>query len=253
MFDHVYAEETARAARASATSFAAYLAIVRGGTRMSEPTTRRSPSPRRLNMGLRKAMEDDPKVLIMGEDIGKLGGVFRVTDGLQKDFGEDRVIDTPAGRVRHRRHRDRPGDARLPAGRARSSSTASSTRRSTRSSARSRRCTTARRARSPMPIVIRIPFGGGIGAVEHHSESPEAYFAHTPGPQGGRLLQPGRRLLDDPAGDRLRRPGHLLRAEAAVPRGQGRARRDARRPTRCSPRASSARAATSPCSPTARW
>ena len=46
-------------------------------------------------MGLRKAMEADPKVLVMGEDVGKLGGVFRVTDGLQKDFGEDRVIDTP--------------------------------------------------------------------------------------------------------------------------------------------------------------
>ena len=48
-----------------------------------------------LNEGLRKAMEDDPKVVLMGEDIGKLGGVFRVTDGLQKDFGEDRVFDTP--------------------------------------------------------------------------------------------------------------------------------------------------------------
>src|SRR5215211_828349 len=48
-----------------------------------------------LNLGLRAAMEADPKVLIMGEDIGKLGGVFRITDGLQKDFGEQRVIDTP--------------------------------------------------------------------------------------------------------------------------------------------------------------
>src|SRR5665811_2427498 len=48
-----------------------------------------------VNMGLRKAMESDPKVLVMGEDVGKLGGVFRVTDGLQKDFGEARVIDTP--------------------------------------------------------------------------------------------------------------------------------------------------------------
>ncbi len=48
-----------------------------------------------INEGLRTAMERDPKVLIMGEDIGKLGGVFRVTDGLQKDFGEDRVFDTP--------------------------------------------------------------------------------------------------------------------------------------------------------------
>src|SRR2546430_13740703 len=50
---------------------------------------------RGLNEGLRKALENDPKVLIMGEDVGKLGGVFRVTDGLQKDFGEARVIDTP--------------------------------------------------------------------------------------------------------------------------------------------------------------
>src|SRR2546430_17018525 len=50
---------------------------------------------RGLNEGLRKALENDPKVLIMGEDVGKLGGGFRVTDGLQKDFGESRVIDTP--------------------------------------------------------------------------------------------------------------------------------------------------------------
>jgi pyruvate dehydrogenase E1 component beta subunit len=48
-----------------------------------------------INMGLRAAMEADPKVMVMGEDVGKLGGVFRVTDGLQKDFGEDRVVDTP--------------------------------------------------------------------------------------------------------------------------------------------------------------
>ena len=48
-----------------------------------------------LNAGLRAAMENDPKVLVLGEDVGKLGGVFRITDGLQKDFGEDRVIDTP--------------------------------------------------------------------------------------------------------------------------------------------------------------
>ncbi len=48
-----------------------------------------------INESLRKALDADPKVLIMGEDVGKLGGVFRVTDGLQKDFGEDRVIDTP--------------------------------------------------------------------------------------------------------------------------------------------------------------
>jgi 2-oxoisovalerate dehydrogenase E1 component beta subunit len=50
-----------------------------------------------INEGLRKSMEDNPKVLLLGEDIGKLGGVFRVTDGLQKDFGEPRVIDSPLG------------------------------------------------------------------------------------------------------------------------------------------------------------
>jgi len=61
-----------------------------------------------LNAGLRKALENDPKVLIMGEDVGKLGGVFRVTDGLQKDFGEARVMRHAAGRVGHRRHRHRP-------------------------------------------------------------------------------------------------------------------------------------------------
>src|SRR3954454_441333 len=48
-----------------------------------------------LNLGLRAAMEADPKVIILGEDVGKLGGVFRITDGLQKDFGEQRVLDTP--------------------------------------------------------------------------------------------------------------------------------------------------------------
>ena len=50
---------------------------------------------RAINAGLRRAMDNDPKVVLMGEDIGKLGGVFRITDGLQKDFGEDRVVDTP--------------------------------------------------------------------------------------------------------------------------------------------------------------
>ena len=134
-----------------------------------------------LNMGLRKAMEDDPKVLIMGEDVGKLGGVFRITDGLQKDFGEDRVIDSPARRVRHRRHGGRHGPARLPAGR--------------RDPVRRLRLPGVRPDRLPgrqdaLPLPgqdarcrwsIRIPFGGGIGAVEHHSESPEAQFAHTPG------------------------------------------------------------------------
>src|SRR5690625_1348893 len=68
------------------------------------PTTPSTPEPaaatslniiKAINAGLRRSMEGDGKVVVMGEDVGKLGGVFRVTDGLQKDFGEDRVIDTP--------------------------------------------------------------------------------------------------------------------------------------------------------------
>ena len=133
-----------------------------------------------INAGLRRAMERDPKVVIMGEDIGKLGGVFRVTENLQKDFGEDRVIDTPLAEsgivgtaigMALRGYRPvveiqfdgfvYPAFDQIT-------------------------CQVAKmRARSlgkiKLPIVIRIPVGGGIGAVEHHSESNEAYFAHTAG------------------------------------------------------------------------
>ena len=133
-----------------------------------------------INAGLRRALAEDDRVVLMGEDIGALGGVYRVTDGLQRDFGADRVMDTPlaesgiigtavglayrgyrpvceiqfdgfiypafdqivsqVSRMHYRTH----GDVTL-------------------------------------PITIRVPFGGGIGAAEHHSDSPEAYFAHTPG------------------------------------------------------------------------
>ena len=133
-----------------------------------------------LNEGLRAAMDADPKVLIMGEDVGKLGGVFRVTDGLQKDFGEDRVIDTPLAEsgiigtaigLAMRGYRPiceiqfdgfvYPAFDQIVSQLAkmhyRSKGTVS------------------------LPVTVRIPFGGGIGAVEHHSESPEAYFSHTAG------------------------------------------------------------------------
>ncbi|MCY7395262.1 MAG: alpha-ketoacid dehydrogenase subunit beta [Nocardioides sp.] len=133
-----------------------------------------------LNMGLRKAMEDDPKVLLMGEDVGKLGGVFRITDGLQKDFGEDRVVDSPLAEsgivgtaVGMALRGYRPvveiqfDGFVYPAYDQIVCQVAKMSYRS--------------KGRSPMPMVIRIPFGGGIGAVEHHSESPEAQFAHTPG------------------------------------------------------------------------
>jgi 2-oxoisovalerate dehydrogenase E1 component beta subunit len=133
-----------------------------------------------LTAGLRRAMEDDPKVVLMGEDIGKLGGVFRITDGLQKDFGEDRVIDTPLAEsgivgtaVGLAMRGYRPvceiqfDGFVFPAFDQIVSQVAKLHNRSA--------------GLIRMPITIRIPFGGGIGAVEHHSESPESYFAHTPG------------------------------------------------------------------------
>jgi pyruvate dehydrogenase E1 component beta subunit len=133
-----------------------------------------------LNAGLRKAMEKDPKVLIQGEDVGKLGGVFRITEHLQKDFGEDRVYDAPLAEsgimgtaigMALRGYRPvveiqfdgfvYPAFDQIVSQLAKLRS-------------RSRGAIT-------MPVVVRIPMGGGIGAVEHHSESNEAYFAHTMG------------------------------------------------------------------------
>ena len=133
-----------------------------------------------LNLGLRRAMEKDDRVVLMGEDIGALGGVFRVTDGLQRDFGVDRVIDTPLAEsgivgtavgLAIRGYRpvvEIQFDGFVyPAYDQIVTQLAKMHFRS--------------QGRVPMPVVVRIPFGGGIGAVEHHSESPEAQFAHTPG------------------------------------------------------------------------
>jgi 2-oxoisovalerate dehydrogenase E1 component beta subunit len=135
---------------------------------------------RALNEGLRRSLEADPKVLIMGEDVGKLGGVFRVTDGLQKDFGEHRVIDTPLAEsgivgtaigLALRGYRPvceiQFDGFVFPATDQIVSQLAKMRYRS--------------RGKITLPVVIRIPFGGGIGAVEHHSESPEVFFAHTGG------------------------------------------------------------------------
>ena len=133
-----------------------------------------------LNAGLRRALEADPKVVLAGEDIGKLGGVFRVTEGLQKDFGEHRVIDSPLAEsgiigtavgMAIRGYRpvcEIQFDGFVyPAFDQIVSQVAKMYFRSS--------------GHVKMPMVIRIPFGGGIGAVEHHSESPESYFVHTPG------------------------------------------------------------------------
>ncbi|WP_226345941.1 alpha-ketoacid dehydrogenase subunit beta [Agilicoccus flavus] len=133
-----------------------------------------------ITAGLRRAMENDPKVLVMGEDVGRLGGVFRVTEGLQKDFGEDRVIDTPLAEsgivgtaigLALRGYRpvvEIQFDGFVyPAFDHITSQVAKMYARSL--------------GHVTLPMVIRIPCGGGIGAVEHHSESNESYFLHSAG------------------------------------------------------------------------
>ncbi|WP_424936462.1 MULTISPECIES: alpha-ketoacid dehydrogenase subunit beta [Bacteria] len=133
-----------------------------------------------LNRALADAIADDPGVVVFGEDVGALGGVFRITDGLAARFGEDRCFDTPLAEsgivgtaVGMAMNGMRPVvemqfDAfALPAFEQVVSHVAKLTNR-TRGGIR-------------MPLVIRIPVGGGIGGVEHHCDSSEAYYAHTPG------------------------------------------------------------------------
>lgn len=133
-----------------------------------------------LNAGLQKAMRDDEKVVLLGEDIGKLGGVFRITDGLLDEFGSTRVIDTPLAEsgivgtavgLAYRGYRpvvEIQFDGFVyPAFDQIVSQVAKLHYRT--------------QGRVKMPITIRIPWAGGIGAAEHHSESPEAYFVHTAG------------------------------------------------------------------------
>ncbi|PSM44602.1 alpha-ketoacid dehydrogenase subunit beta [Streptomyces dioscori] len=133
-----------------------------------------------LNAGLRDAMKADDKVVLIGQDIGQLGGVFRVTDGLRKEFGEDRVITSPLGEAGivgsaiglamagYRPVCEIQFDGFVfPAMNQIVTQLAKYRHRS--------------EGAVSLPVVVRIPVGGGIGAIEHHSESPEAYFAHTPG------------------------------------------------------------------------
>lgn len=133
-----------------------------------------------LNAGLRRALDADPKVLLYGEDIGRLGGVFRVTEGLQRDFGEQRVIDAPLAEsgivgtsfgLAMRGYRPvveiQFDGFVFPAFDQIVSQVAKFYNRSD--------------GRTPIPMVIRIPYGGGIGSIEHHGDSPEAYFVHTAG------------------------------------------------------------------------
>ncbi len=138
------------------------------------------PLAKAITEGLRAAMVKDPSVMLMGEDIAQLGGVFRVTEGLQEEFGPNRVIDTPLAEsgivgtaigLAMRGYRPvceiqfdgfvYPAFDQIVTQLA--------------------KLTARHEGTQSFPVVIRIPYGGHIGAVEHHQESPEAYFAHTAG------------------------------------------------------------------------
>lgn len=133
-----------------------------------------------INAGIRKAMADNEKVIVFGQDVAALGGVFRVTEGILAEFGPKRIFNSPiaeAGIVGtgigltmrgYRPVAEIQFDGFVfPAFNQITTQLAKLQNRS--------------EGAMTMPMVIRIPYGGGIGAIEHHSESPEAYFAHTPG------------------------------------------------------------------------
>lgn len=144
------------------------------------------PIARAINLGIRDAMRADDKVMLLGEDVARLGGVFRVTQGLLDEFGALRVVDTPLGEagivgtavgLAYRGYRPiceiQFDGFVFPAYNQITTQLAKTHYRT--------------EGRVRMPVVVRIPYGGGIGAVEHHSESPEALFAHT---AGLRILTP---------------------------------------------------------------
>ena len=110
-----------------------------------------------LNRALRDSLAEDPSVLVFGEDVGPLGGVFRITDGLTAEFGEDRCFDTPL---------------------AESGIVGTAIEQVVSHVAKLRNRT---RGAVSVPIVIRVPYAGGIGGVEHHCDSSESYYVHTPG------------------------------------------------------------------------
>ncbi|WP_448330788.1 alpha-ketoacid dehydrogenase subunit beta [Streptomyces sp. DSM 41534] len=146
------------------------------------PDTARKPATmaHALGRALRDAMAADPSVHVLGEDVGALGGVFRITDGLAKEFGEDRCTDTPLAEagilgtaVGMAMYGLRPVvemqfDAFAYPSFEQLISHVSRMRNRTRGA-------------MPMPITVRVPYGGGIGGVEHHSDSSEIYYMATPG------------------------------------------------------------------------
>jgi pyruvate dehydrogenase E1 component beta subunit len=133
-----------------------------------------------INLALKQEMEKDPRVLVLGEDVGKDGGVFRATQGLLELFGENRVIDTPLSEsaivgasIGLAVYGLRPAAEIQFEGFVYGAME--------QLVAHAARIRTRSRGRYECPVVIRVPYGGGIHAPEHHSESNEAYFVHTPG------------------------------------------------------------------------
>jgi 2-oxoisovalerate dehydrogenase E1 component beta subunit len=133
-----------------------------------------------LNLALHDALQDDSRVVMFGEDVGKLGGVFRVTDGLQEEFGRERVFNTPLAEATI---------AALALGMAMKGFRPVAEMQFDAFSYPSFQQVTSNIAKYHtrtggavnMQLVIRIPYGGNIGAIEQHSESPETYYAHTAG------------------------------------------------------------------------
>lgn len=133
-----------------------------------------------INAALAASLENDPKSMLMGEDIGQLGGVFRVTDGLAARFGAVRVVDTPlaeAGIVGSAIGLAMGGYRPVVEIQFDGFVFPAFNQITTQLAKLHQRLGGAQQ----FPVTIRIPYGGGIGAVEHHSESPEVYFMHTPG------------------------------------------------------------------------
>lgn len=133
-----------------------------------------------IDLALARAMSEDPRVIVLGEDVGADGGVFRATDGLLARFGAERVIDTPVAEV---------GIAGVSIGLAAQGFRPVAEIQFTgfvystldQMVNHASRLRTRTRGRLSCPMVLRSPCGGGIRAIEHHSESPEAMFAHIPG------------------------------------------------------------------------
>lgn len=177
----IAAAPLARAATAvTATTAATAATAATAVTPTTTAATATMTMARALNAALADALEADPSVLVFGEDVGALGGVFRITDGLTRRFGESRCFDTPLAEagivgsaVGMAMNGMRPVvemqfDAfAYPAFEQIVDHVAKMGNR-TKGAVR-------------LPIVIRIPYGGGIGGVEHHCDSSEAYYAHTPG------------------------------------------------------------------------